>query len=85
MSSAAMKIPPITFDQIEAALKAGKVEMQRPWGDWVPVRRRGVTEWSGDYGRLPVFMENQVESTISTEGAKVGFHGVRISAARRLT
>lgn len=80
MSSAAKKIGPVTFEQIEAALDARKLEMMRPWGDWVPVRRRGNTVRSGRANFiLPVFMEHDVEASISSHGAINGFVDCRIS------
>lgn len=71
---------PLTFSQIEAALAAGNLEMQRPWGDWVPVRRRAVNERAKDHILVPVYMENEVEGTISTNTAQWGFPGIRIAS-----
>lgn len=67
----------ITFVQIVAALDAGKLEMQRPWGDWVPVRRRNKKHHRAK-GRLDVWMENQVEANIFATGEADGFPDVRI-------
>jgi hypothetical protein len=70
----------LTFEKIEAALDAGKVQMKRPWGDWVPVTRRGSTKKHAARLRLlHVWMENDVEAAISTNGAKLGFPDVRIA------
>lgn len=33
----------MTLEQAESALNAGRLQMQRPWGDWVTVRRRGAS------------------------------------------
>lgn len=69
-----------TFEEIERALDAGKLEMMRPWGDWVPVRRRGSSaKQSATYTIIPVFMENEVEASITSDGAKLGFPDVRIA------
>ena len=62
-------------------LDAGKLEMQRPWGDWVPVRRREANnKFSGKLTGIPVFMERQAESAITIGMANTGFIGVRVSA-----
>lgn len=66
----------ITFEQIERALDAGKLEMVRPWGDWVKVRRRGRTVKAGGYVRTEVFMENQVEACVSSYAAKFDYPGI---------
>lgn len=68
----------ITFSDIETALAIGKVEMKRPWGDWVPVRRRGRTINTQTEKRIPVYLEN-VEGAISTASAAFGYPDVRIT------
>lgn len=68
----------MTFEQIEKALDAGKLEMMRPWGDYVRVRRREVTRVSGPYKRIEIFMENQVMACISTTAAKFNWNGYRV-------
>lgn len=70
----------LTFEAIEAALDAGKLEMIRPWGDWVKVRRRAPTANANGGRIIHVWMENQVEASVSTESAKVGFPDVRIAS-----
>lgn len=67
-----------TFEEIEAALDAGKLEMIRPWGDWVRVRRMGRTINAGKHRRLNVYMEKEVEAYVSTESAAIGYPDVRI-------
>lgn len=58
----------MTRNEIIAAIEAGRIEMQRPWGDWVAVRMRyhGASA-CGDFARglVPVFMEAFVEASIN--------------------
>lgn len=68
-----------TFADIERALDAGKLEMMRPWGDWVPVRRHGRTvQASRTIRHLEVWMENEVEALISSNEEQYGFPHCRI-------
>lgn len=69
-----------TFEQIEAELDAGHLEMVRPWGDWVPVRRRAATiNGGGNYRIIPVYMEGFVEASITNASAQLGYPDVRIA------
>lgn len=68
----------MTFEQIEAALDAGKLEKMRPWGDFVRVRRREATRVSKLHRTIEIYMENKVEACISTAEQKLGWHGYRI-------
>jgi hypothetical protein len=60
----------MNFAEAERALDAGTLEMQRPWGDWVPVRRAGSTKLQAKANYKPwryveVWMEAEVISAIS--------------------
>ena len=69
----------ITFAAIQTALALGKVEMKTPWGTWVPVRRRSTNVKPGTgYEYIPVWMENDVEASISMTSAAFGYPDVRI-------
>lgn len=75
----------MTFDEAERALDAGKLEMQRPWGDYVPVRRRYRTTLSGISGRsgtrwrmIEVWMEAEVVASISEAWDGIDQPGLRI-------
>lgn len=49
----------------EKYLDAGRLEMQRPWGDYVPIRRKSNTRRFATGYFIPVFMEAQIESNIT--------------------
>lgn len=73
----------MTFAEIAAALDAGKLEMRRPHGDWILVRRRKPTR-SGEGGvarpdRICVWMEGQVQACIHASEQRFGFSGIRIA------
>lgn len=70
----------LTFLAVEAALDAGKLEMITPWGAWVRVRPRLLRDRKQSAPILHVFMENQVEATISPLGEKIGYPDLRIAA-----
>lgn len=70
-------MPPFTFSQLDAALDHGEVQMIRPQGDWVTVRRAGRTK-QARYRYIPVIMENNVSTCISEASEGRGFPGVRI-------
>lgn len=55
----------MTLNDAERLLDSGKLQMRRPWGDYVPIRRRRATKMRGS-GRamiIPVFMEMEVKPT----------------------
>lgn len=53
--------------EAEKLLDAGSLEMLRPWGDYVPMRRRGNTFKRGLAGPgIPVFMEAEVSTNITS-------------------
>jgi hypothetical protein len=67
----------MTLAEIERALDAGKLQMMRPWGDWVTVRRRSDVTAS-HAGYVPIYMENQVEACIAPSDERMGFPLLRI-------
>ena len=72
----------MTFDDVEQAIDGGRCEMQRPWGDWVRVRRAGPSRHRGHgHVTIPLYMENDVEAFITTRQERHGFPGVRIVAS----
>lgn len=68
----------MTRSDVERALDAGKLEMQRPQGDWVPIRRRGRTIRTNHGWTVPVWMEAEVEANITQSDEACGFGFVRI-------
>lgn len=72
----------LTREQIVAALDAGHLEMIRPQGDWVRVRRRRniVSSRERRAGYLSVWMEGAVEAVISRADERDGFPGIRVAA-----
>lgn len=75
----------MTFDQAMTALDAGKLEMMRPWGDWVRVRRRpserlGPASNGTRWRMVDVWMEAEVVSLISEASDRFGQPYLRVAA-----
>ena len=74
----------LTRGQVLAALDAGTLQMMRPWGDFVPVRRRSKVRHCEracpDRYVAIVWMEAEVEGFISHVDERHGFPFLRIAS-----
>lgn len=65
--------------EAEKMLDAGRLEMRTPWGSYIPIRRQSNTKNCNTTNpTLPVFMEAEVTSNITTSSLRfTGYVRVR--------
>lgn len=66
--------------EISRLVDAGKLEMRRPGGDYVPIRRRCAdrTHGRGNITAVEIFMEAQVEASITSHQRALGYPELRL-------
>lgn len=70
----------LTREQVISALDSGTLLMMRPWGDYVPVRRRRKTKRGGNRNAIvQLWMERAVEAAITQADEKFGFACFKIA------
>lgn len=64
-------------DDVRTALAAGRLQMQRPQGDWVTChpRNNNPDAWRNS---VAVYMEREVEAAVTAHTGTLGYPGVRI-------